>query len=119
MIYNFNDFKLYEMNSFDLDDIVLIYWEIDGITEPVKVKIEKVLRGNLYMIKFLPPLEHLILTEPINGDKIINKSEEINEPRKPAWAQEQPMSTDYSPAANPNQMTNQTKISNDLTLPNS
>ena len=50
---------------------------------------------------------------PFDKNMVINKTEDIKEPYKPSWTQEQPMSTDYSPASNPNQITN------DFVLPNS
>jgi len=117
-IHDFGNFKLYELNQYGIGTIVIIYYDIDGNTEPCKVKIKQIHRNNKYSAEFMPPLEnHPPIS--ISGDQIVDVAEEINEPMKPAWTGEQPMSTDYNPASNPNQMTNTNKITNDISVPNS
>lgn len=111
------NFKLYEqLGGFNLGDIVLILYRVPNTDKreivPVKIVTED---GIHYQFSFNVqnnPFQH---QRPIPFDKamVINKTDDIKEPYKPSWTQEQPVSTDYSPAANPNQMTN------DFVLPNS
>lgn len=109
-------FKLYEqLNGYNLDDIVLILYKIPRTDKreivPVKIITED---GIHYQFSFNVQNNPFPHQRPIPYDKnmVINKTEDIKEPLKPSWTQEQPMSTDYSPAANPNQITN------DFVLPN-
>jgi hypothetical protein len=111
------NFKLYEqLGGFNLGDIVLILYRVPKTDKreivPVKIVTED---GIHYQFSFNVqnnPFQH---QRPIPFDKamVINKTDDIKEPYKPSWTQEQPVSTDYSPASNPNQMTN------DFVLPNS
>ena len=109
-------FKLYEqLGGYNLGDIVLILYKIPRTDKreivPVKIITED---GIHYQFSFNVQNNPFPHQRPIPYDKnmVINKTEDIKEPLKPSWTQEQPMSTDYSPAANPNQITN------DFVLPN-
>jgi len=115
MYIKYDDFiKLYEANSYSVDDVVLIYYQFPGTDsiEPCSVRVTKKYPHNSYEVEFLSPYQNYDRIT-ISGEKILNRSEEIKEPMKPAWTTEQPCSTDYNPAANPNQITN------DFVLPNS
>jgi hypothetical protein len=110
-------FKLYEqLGGFNLGDIVLILYKVPKTDKreivPVKIITED---GIHYQFSFNVQANPFPHQRPIPYDKsmVVNKTDDIKEPYKPSWTQEQPMSTDYSPAANPNQMTN------DFVLPNS
>ena len=110
-------FKLFEqLGGYNLGDIVLILYKVPKTDKreivPVKIITED---GIHYQFSFNVKENPFPHQRPIPFDKnmVINKTEDIKEPYKPSWTQEQPMSTDYSPAANPNQMTN------DFVLPNS
>ena len=110
-------FKIFEnLNGFNLGDLVLIMYKVPGTENreivPVKIITEN---GIHYQFSFDAPNNPFPNQRPIPFDKrmIINKTGEIKEPYKPSWTNEQPTSTDYSPASNPNQM------SNDFVLPNS
>lgn len=110
-------FKLFEqIGGFNLGDIVLILYKVPKTDKremvPVKIITED---GIHYQFSFNVKNNPFPHQRPIPFDKnmIINKTDDIKEPYKPSWTQEQPMSTDYSPASNPNQITN------DFQLPNS
>lgn len=110
-------FKLYEqLGGFNLGDIVLILYKVPKTDKreivPVKIITED---GIHYQFSFNVQANPFPHQRPIPYDQsmVVNKTDDIKEPYKPSWAQEQPMSTDYSPASNPNQ------ISNDFELPNS
>jgi len=110
-------FKLYEqLGGFNLGDIVLILYKVPKTDKreivPVKIITED---GIHYQFSFNVQANPFPHQRPIPYDKamVVNKTDDIKEPYKPSWTQEQPMSTDYSPASNPNQMTN------DFVLPNS
>ena len=110
-------FKLYEqLGGFNLGDIVLIMYKVPKTDKkeivPVKIISED---GIHYQFSFNASTNPFPHQRPIPYDKsmIINKTEDQKEPYRPSWTQEQPMSTDYSPAANQNQITN------DFVLPNS
>lgn len=110
-------FKLYEqLGGFNLGDIVLILYKVPKTDKreivPVKIITED---GIHYQFSFNVQANPFPHQRPIPYDKamVVNKTDDIKEPYKPSWTQEQPMSTDYSPASNPNQM------SNDFVLPNS
>ena len=110
-------FKLFEqLGGYNLGDIVLILYKVPKTDKreivPVKIIQED---GIHYQFSFDAPNNPFPHQRPIPYDQsmVINKTEDIKEPYKPQWCQEQPMSTDYSPASNPNQMTN------DFVLPNS
>ena len=110
-------FKLYEqLGGFNLGDVVLILYKVPKTDKreivPVKIITEDGIHHQFSFNVQANPFPH---QRPIPYDKamIINKTDDIKEPYKPSWTQEQPMSTDYSPASNPNQMTN------DFVLPNS
>jgi hypothetical protein len=110
-------FKLYEqLGGFNLGDIVLILYKVPKTDKreivPVKIITED---GIHYQFSFNVQANPFPHQRPIPYDKamVVNKTDDIKEPYKPSWTNEQPMSTDYSPAANPNQMTN------DFVLPNS
>ena len=110
-------FKLYEqLGGFNLGDIVLILYKVPKTDKreivPVKIITED---GIHYQFSFNVQANPFPHQRPIPYDKamVVNKTDDIKEPYKPSWTSEQPMSTDYSPASNPNQMTN------DFVLPNS
>jgi hypothetical protein len=110
-------FKLYEqLGGYNLGDVVLILYKVPKTDKreivPVKIITED---GIHYQFSFNAQNNPFPHQRPIPFDKamIINKSEDQKEPYSPKWIDEQPMSTDYSPASNPNQ------ISNDFVLPNS
>jgi len=110
-------FKLFEqLGGYNLGDIVLILYKVPKTDKreivPVKIITED---GIHYQFSFNVKENPFPHQRPIPFDKnmVINKTEDIKEPYKPSWTQEQPMSTDYSPASNPNQITN------DFVLPNS
>ncbi len=110
-------FKLYEqLGGFNLGDIVLILYKVPKTDKreivPVKIITED---GIHYQFSFNVQANPFPHQRPIPYDKsmVVNKTDDIKEPYRPSWTQEQPMSTDYSPASNPNQM------SNDFVLPNS
>ena len=110
-------FKLYEqLGGFNLGDIVLILYKVPKTDKreivPVKIITED---GIHYQFSFNVQANPFPHQRPIPYDKsmVVNKTDDIKEPYRPSWTQEQPMSTDYSPASNPNQMTN------DFVLPNS
>ena len=113
MIYNYNEF-LNEGSSYSVDDVVIIYYQFPGSDEiePCSVRITQKNPKNSYQVEFLAPYENY---DPItvSGNKILYRSEEIKEPLRPQWTQEQPTGTDYHGAAAPNQITN------DFVLPNS
>ena len=128
MITNFKLFEkfIYEqqqINGFKDGEVVYILYKVPGTDkrEVVPVKIQN--NGtNGYKFWFNVEGNPFPNQEPIEAraDMIINpkdhddnNSDTINTPYKPSWTQEQPMSTDYSPASNPNQITN------DFVLPNS
>jgi hypothetical protein len=115
------NFKIFEnLGGYNLGDVVLILYKIPGTDKrevvPVKIITED---GIHYQFSFNVANNPFSHQRPISFDKnmIINKADskldDIKEPYKPSWQSEQPMSTDYSPAANPNQITN------DFVLPNS
>lgn len=111
------NFKLYEqLGGFNLGDIVLILYKVPKTDKreivPVKIITED---GIHYQFSFNVQANPFPHQRPIPYDKamVVNKTDDIKEPYSPKWTNEQPMSTDYSPAANPNQMTN------DFSLPNS
>lgn len=110
-------FKLYEtLGGYNLGDTVLILYKVPKTDKreivPVKIITDD---GIHYQFTFNVSNNPFPHQRPMPFDKnmIINKTDQIKEPYKPSWTQEQPMSTDYSPAANPNQITN------DFVLPNS
>lgn len=110
-------FKLYEqLGGFNLGDTVLIMYKVPSTEKreivPVKIITDD---GIHYKFSFNVSNNPFIHQRPIPFDKnmIVNKTDDIKEPYKPSWTNEQPMSTDYSPAANPNQITN------DFVLPTS
>jgi hypothetical protein len=112
-------FKLYEqLGGYNLGDIVLILYQVPKTNKkemvPVKIITED---GIHYQFSFdceNNPFQH---QRPIPYDKtmVINKTEDQKEPYKPSWTQEQPVGTDYSPAARGNAG----GITNDFVLPNS
>lgn len=111
------NFKLFEqLGGFNLGDTVLIMYKVPKTDKreivPVKIITED---GIHYQFSFNVENNPFPHQRPIPFDKnmIINKTDQIKEPYKPAWTQDQPCSTDYSPASNPNQITN------DFVLPNS
>ena len=104
------DFKLFEqLGGYNLGDTVLIMYKVPKTDKreivPVKIVTED---GIHYQFSFDVQNNPFPHQRPIPFDKnmVINKTDTIKEPYKPSWTQEQPMSTDYSPASNPNQMTN-------------
>lgn len=110
------NFKLYEkLGGYNLGDTVLIMYKIPKTDKreivPVKIITED---GIHYQFSFNVENNPFPHQRPIPFDKnmIINKTDQIKEPFKPAWTQTQPVSTDYSPPDNPNQITN------DFVLPN-
>lgn len=110
-------FKLYEqLGGYNLGDVVLILYKVPKTDKreivPVKIITED---GIHYQFAFNVKENPFPHQRPIPFDKnmIINKTDDMKEPYKPSWQSEQPMSTDYSPASNPNQITN------DFSLPNS
>jgi hypothetical protein len=124
MIKKYNDFIFeQQMNGFKDGEVVFILYKVPGTDkrEVVPVKIQN--NGtNGYKFWFNVEGNPFPNQEPIEAraDMIINpkdhddnNSDMINNPYRPSWTSEQPMSTDYSPAANPNQVTN------DFVLPNS
>lgn len=110
-------FKIYEqLGGFNLGDIVLILYKVPKTDKreivPVKIITED---GIHYQFSFdvaNNPFQH---QRPIPYDKnmIINKTDDLKEPYKPSWTQEQPAETDYAPAARGNAG----GISNDFVLP--
>ena len=112
-------FKLFEqLGGFNLGDIVLILYKIPKTDKreivPVKIITED---GIHYQFSFAVQNNPFPHQRPIPYDKnmVINKTDDVKEPYKPQWTQEQPVSTDYSPAARGNSG----GISNDFVLPNS
>jgi hypothetical protein len=112
-------FKIFEnLGGFNLGDIVLIMYKIPGTEKreivPVKIITED---GIHYQFAFNVQNNPFPHQRPIPFDKnmIINKTDDIKEPYKPQWTNEQPVETDYSPAARGNAGGQ----SNDFVLPNS
>lgn len=112
-------FKLYEqLGGYNLGDVVLILYKVPKTDKreivPVKIISED---GIHYQFSFSAPNNPFPHQRPMPFDKamVINKTEDIKEPYKPSWTQEQPVGTDYSPAARGNTG----GISNDMVLPNS
>jgi len=112
-------FKLYEqLGGFNLGDIVLIMYKVPKTDKkeivPVKIISED---GIHYQFSFNASTNPFPHQRPIPYDKsmIINKTEDQKEPLKPSWTNEQPVNTDYSPAARGNAG----GVSNDFVLPNS
>ena len=114
MIQNFRLFE--QLGGYNLGDIVLILYKVPKTDKreivPVKIITED---GIHYQFSFNVQNNPFPHQRPIPYDKamVINKTEDIKAPYSPSWVGEQPMSTDYSPASNPNQVTN------DFVLPNS
>ena len=115
-------FKIFEqigkLGKYNLGDTVLIMYNIPKINkrEPIPVKIIST-DGIHYQFSFNVEGNPIPDQRPIEYDEsiIINKSEDQKEPYKPSWTQEQPVATDYSPAARGNSG----GVSNDFVLPNS
>ena len=114
-------FKLYEqLGGYNLGDVVLILYKVPKTDKreivPVKIISED---GIHYQFSFNAPNNPFPHQRPIPYDKgmVINKTGEIeNEtPMNPHMNDEQPVATDYSPAARGNTG----GISNDMVLPNS
>lgn len=112
-------FRLYEqLGGFNLGDVVLILYKIPGTDKreivPVKIITED---GIHYQFSFNVDTNPFPHQRPIPFDKnmVINKTNPIKEPYKPQWTDEQPVATDYSPAARGNAG----GITNDFVLPNS
>ena len=110
-------FKVYEQSGgFDLGDTVLIMYKVPKTDKrevvPVKIVTEDGIHRQFSFDVANNPFPHQ-RPIPFDNNMVINKTDSIKEPYKPAWTSEQPCSTDYSPAANPNQITN------DFVLPNS
>lgn len=110
------NFKLFEqLGGFNLGDTVLIMYKVPKTDKreivPVKIITED---GIHYQFSFNVSDNPFPHQRPIPFDKnmIINKTDNIQEPYKPAWTQDQPVETDYSPASG-------TKVTNDFVLPNS
>ena len=113
-------FKLYEqLGGYNLGDIVLIAYKVPKTDKreivPVKIIQED---GIHYQFSFDAQDNPFPHQRPIPYDKamVINKKEDIeaNTPRNPNLNDEQPVATDYSPAARGNAG----GISNDFVLPN-
>lgn len=111
------DFKLFEqLGGFNLGDTVLIMYKVPKTDKREIVPVKIVTQDGIhYQFSFdvqNNPFQH---QRPIPFDKnmVINKTDTIKEPYKPSWVGEQPVETDYSPAANQN------NLSNDFVLPNS
>ena len=112
-------FKLYEqLGGYNLGDIVLILYKVPKTNKkemvPVKIITED---GIHYQFSFdvqHNPFQHQ-RPMPFDKNMVINKTEDGKEPYKPAWTQEQPVNTDYSPAGRGNSG----GVSNDFVLPNS
>jgi hypothetical protein len=113
------NFKLFEqLGGFNLGDTVLIMYKVPKTDKreivPVKIITED---GIHYQFSFNASDNPFPHQRPIPFDKnmIINKTSEIEgeTPMNPKLNSEQPVATDYSPASNPNQITN------DFVLPNS
>ena len=111
------NFKLFEqLGGFNLGDTVLILYKVPKTDKREIVPVKIVTQDGIhYQFSFDVQNNPFPHQRPIPYDKkmIINKTDTIKEPYNPSWTQEQPMSTDYSPASNPNQITN------DFVLPNS
>jgi len=112
-------FKLYEqLGGYNLGDIVLILYKVPKTDKreivPVKIIQED---GIHYQFSFDVQNNPFPHQRPIPYDKamVVNKTDDIKEPYKPQWTQEQPVNTDYSPAARGNSG----GVSNDFVLPNS
>lgn len=114
-------FKLYEqLGGFNLGDIVLILYKVPKTDKreivPVKIITED---GIHYQFSFNVQANPFPHQRPIPYDKsmVVNKTDDIenNTPRNPNLNDEQPVPTDYSPAARGNAG----GISNDFVLPNS
>jgi hypothetical protein len=112
-------FKLFEqLGGYNLGDIVLILYKVPKTDKreivPVKIITED---GIHYQFSFNVSNNPFPHQRPIPYDKamVINKTDDMKEPYKPQWTQEQPVETDYSPAARGNAG----GISNDFVLPNS
>ena len=111
-------FKLYEqLGGYNSGDIVLIMYKVPKTNEreivPVKIITED---GIHYQFSFDAQNNPFPHQRPIPYDKnmVINKTDamELGTPRDPHLNNEQPVPTDYSPAASG-------KVSNDFVLPNS
>ena len=113
-------YKIFEQlgGDYNLGDTVLIMYKVPKTNKreivPVKIITED---GIHYQFSFdvaNNPFQH---QRPIPYDKamVINQTDTIKEPYNPSWTQEQPVNTDYSPAAKGNSG----GISNDFVLPNS
>lgn len=120
-------FKLYEqLGGYNLGDIVLILYKVPKTDKreivPVKIISED---GIHYQFSFNAQNNPFPHQRPIPYDKsmIINKTSNIESetPMNPKLNNEQPVETDYSPAARGNAggITNSTNFSNDMVLPNS
>lgn len=114
-------FKLYEqLGGYNLDDTVLILYKIPKTDKreivPVKIITED---GVHYQFSFNVSNNPFPHQRPIPFDKnmIINKTQDVDNkiPRNPRLNDEQPVPTDYSPAARGNTG----GITNDFVLPNS
>lgn len=114
-------FKLYEqLGGYNLGDTVLILYKIPKTDKreivPVKIITDN---GIHYQFSFDVPNNPFRLQRPIPYDKnmVINKTGELDneKPMDPSLNNEQPVATDYSPAARGNAG----GITNDFSLPNS
>lgn len=112
-------FKLYEqLGGFNLGDVVLILYKVPKTDKreivPVKIITED---GIHYQFSFDVKNNPFPHQRPIPFDKnmVINKTDDIKEPQNPKLNNEQPVPTDYSPAARGNAG----GITNDMVLPNS
>jgi len=112
-------FKIFEgLGGFNLGDIVLILYKLPKTDKreivPVKIITED---GIHYQFSFNVQNNPFPHQRPMVFDQsmIINKTDDIKEPYKPSWTQEQPVNTDYSPAGRGSAG----GVSNDMVLPNS
>ena len=112
-------FKIYEqLGSYNLGDIVLILYKVPKTDKREIVPVKIVTYDGIhYQFSFdvsNNPFPHQ-RPIPYNKHMIINKTSDIVEPLKPSYTQEQPVETDYAPAARGNSG----GITNDFVLPNS